>query len=90
MKLKSSFSPKELKAWQKERNEACISYDVNKFRKFYRKWLALGIYGKPLPKDDIVIEITMRKMVYHIMDFTYDQREEAKAWLLEHGCDTRL
>lgn len=90
MRLKSSFSPKEIKQWMKERDEACISYDVNKFRKFYTKWLVAGMYGKPLPKDDKVIEITMRKMVYHITNFTYDQRKEAEKWLLEHGCDTRL
>lgn len=90
MKLRSSFSPKEIKAWQKERDEACISYDVKKFRKFYTKWAALGMYGKPLPKEDIVVEITMRKMVYHIVSFTAEQREEAKQWLYDHGCDTSL
>ena len=90
MKLRSSFSAKQMKEWMKERDEACISYDVKKFRKFYTKWAAPGMYGKSLPNDDRVIEITMRKMVYHIVSFTAEQREDAKQWLYDHGCDTSL
>lgn len=90
MKVRSFFSDKQIKAWEKERDEASISCDVKKFRKFYSKWLAIGMYAKELPKDDRVVEIMMRKMVYHIKSSTEEQKQSAKEWLLAHGCTTSL
>lgn len=90
MKLRSSFTDREIKQWEKERDTACLSYDVNKFRSFYNKWMLAGMYRKPLPMDFMTIEIMMRKMVYHINSSTQEQREEAKKWLEEHGCNTQL
>lgn len=90
MKLRVYFSEKEIKEWMKERDEACKSYNVNKFRLWYAKWMQKGMYFKPLPVDDKIIEITMRKMVYNLKFATAEQKEEAKQWLLERGCDTRI
>lgn len=77
-------------AWMKERNEAVISYDVDRFRKFYEKWRKIGMYSVPLPKNDLVVKITMRKMVYHITTFSKAQREEAAKWLKDRGMSTDL
>lgn len=90
MKLRSSFTDREIKQWERDRNKACLSYDVNKFREFYNKWLLAGMYSKPLPQDVHVLEITMRKMVYHINAATPEQKAEAKQWLEERGCSTSL
>lgn len=90
MRLRMEFSAKELAEWKRERDEVCKSYNVNKFRLWYAKWMQKGMYFKPLPVDDKVIEITMRKMVYNLKFATAEQKEEAKQWLLERGCDTRI
>ena len=76
--------------WMKERDEAVISYDVDRFRKFYEKWRKIGMYSVPLPKNDLVVKITMRKMVYHITAFSKEQREEAAKWLKDRGMSTDL
>ena len=75
---------KLIKMFNKERDEAVISYDVETFKKFYYKWKALGYYDLNLPEDK-VIEVTMRKMVCHITSFTDEQRAEAREWLLSRG-----
>lgn len=90
MKLRSSFTDREIKQWTKERDKACLSYDVDKFRSFYNKWMLAGMYRKPLPRDFMVIEVMMRKMVYHINSATPEQKAEAKQWLEERGCSTSL
>ncbi len=90
MKSRSDFTEKELRDWKQGRDEACLSYNVIKFRLWYAKWMQKGMYFKPLPVDDKVIEITMRKMVYNLKFATAEQKEEAKQWLLERGCDTRI
>ena len=79
---------KQFKKWLKERNEAARSYDVDVFKAFYNKWKARGFYQVNLPADELVIEITMRKMVYHISDTTEEEKAEAKAWLEERGYTT--
>lgn len=71
--------------WLKERNKAVLSCNVQMFKSFYYKWLALGVYQiKTLPSDK-VIEISMRKMILTMKDATPKQKEEAKKWLLERG-----
>lgn len=72
------------KQWIKERDEAAKSYDVEKFKAFYRKYSRLGIYNYILPPDE-VIEITMRKMVCNITSATKEEVAEARAWLHIRG-----
>ena len=74
--------------WMKERDEAALSFDVNKFKKFYIKWRVEGIYTRPLPEDDFVIEIAMRQMVLGMANPPKDKVAEAKAWLKAHGFST--
>lgn len=75
--------------WLKERDEVVKTYDVNKFKDFYNKWKSMGLYNLPLPTDS-VIEISMRKMVYHMTSSTNIEKEEAKKWLIEHGSSTDM
>ena len=76
---------KEHRQWLKERDEAAYSFDVDKFKAFYRKWVQRGIYDdKPFPSD-AVIEISMRKMVCAMADPKPDKLAEARAWLSERG-----
>lgn len=75
--------------WLKERDEVVKTYDINKFKDFYYKWTVMGLYDSPLPSDR-VIEISMRKMVYNMLSATEDEKAEAKKWLIEHGCTTKI
>lgn len=75
----------EIEQFNKERDEAAKSYDVQKFREFYLKWKFKGAYAMPLPMDDKVIEAGMRKIVYHLKSSTAKERLEAKRWLKDHG-----
>ena len=85
-----NFDMKDLKQFNKERDEAMKSYDVQKFREFYVKWMFKGAYDLPLPINDKVIEIMMRKCVYHMKNSTIKERLEAKRWLEERGCTIEL
>ena len=72
------------KQWLKERDEAVLSFDVEKFKKFYRKWTKLGVYNVPMPSDRI-IEIALRKGVCAMLNPPPDKLDEAKRWLDERG-----
>ena len=78
-------SSKEHQQWLKERDEAIYSFDIEKFKAFYRKWQKRGIYDDtPLPSD-AVIEISMRKMCCGLANPREDKLAEARAWLSERG-----
>lgn len=79
----------EMKKWLKERDKIAKTYDVKKFKDFYRKWSKKGLYTLRLPADN-VIEISMRKMVYHMTSATEDEKKEAEQWLLDRGYTTEL
>lgn len=73
------------KQWRRERDEAVMSLDVEKFKAFICKWQMLGAYGKkPLPSDK-VCEITMYKMACEITTIPEDIALKAAAWLVERG-----
>lgn len=76
----------EHEEWIKERDEAVLTFDLSKFKAFYRKWQRKGIYTKPLPVDDLVVNIAIRQMALAIKDAPKDKVKEAKQWLVEHGC----
>ena len=79
------MTDKQLKAFMKERNEAVLSFDVQKFRHFYNKWTLLGVYTVPLGKNDRVIEITLRKMALGLDKVPENKKREARKWLSERG-----
>lgn len=74
-----------LKVWKMELKEAVKDCDIDKFRAFYEKWEKRGIYDKPLPDDDRLIEATMRYIVLADDAFSFGDRVKAKEWLREHG-----
>lgn len=76
-----------IKEFNKDRDEAILSFDVDMFKAFYFKWKARGFYEIDLPKDDHIIEITMRKMVFGMRNPPKDKVKEAGKWLIEHGYD---
>ena len=70
--------------YQEQLTKACLTRNVKKFKKFMDKW------GLPYPKDDMVIEITMNKIVYHSTDVSDKERQKSKKWLEDNGFSTNL
>lgn len=65
--------------YNKDRNKAVLSLDVETFKKFCKKW------SLPVPPTDEIIEITMRKMACHIPSLPDDFKADAKKWLEDRG-----
>lgn len=63
--------------------------DVEKFKAFYDKWKAKGVYNINLPSD-LVIEITLYKMLYNIESATDEEKAKAKEWLESKGYSTEM
>lgn len=80
---------KEFELWIKERDEAIRTLDVEKFKAFYDKWKAKGVYNINLPSD-LVIEITLYKMLYNIESATDEEKSKAKEWLESKGYSTEM
>ena len=78
------MNDKQVKQWLKERDEAILSLDLNKYKAFYLKWKKNGFYDAPLPNDEVV-EISMYKCVCSLANPPKDKLEKAKAWLKERG-----
>lgn len=79
-----------IKTYNKERDKAVKSLNVAEFRKFYKKWQERGFYQVSLPDDDAVVEVTMRKMLFHINSATEQEKADAEKWLIAHGLTTNL
>ena len=75
--------------WKNERDVAIKSQDVEKFKAFYQRWKAKGFYTEKLPSD-IVLEVSLRKMLYNLNNSTPEEKETAKKWLEERGCTTEM
>ncbi len=76
--------------WLKERDEVVKSYDVQRYKEFVNKWSKLGVYNIDYFPSDEVIEISMRKMVYHFTTSTHKERADAKRWLESRGYSTEV
>ena len=77
----------------KERDEAVKTAirtdDLRVFKRFYARWKAKGIYQIGLPSDE-VIEISLRKMLYHMTSATAEEKATAEMWLIAHGSSTEI
>ena len=73
-----------IKQYNKERDKTVASLDCETFKKFCKKW------GNPIPPTDEIIEITMRKMMYHINSFSEEEKQSAKEWLESRGFSTEV
>lgn len=78
------MTAKQFYQWRNELDETVKSLNIERFKTFYRKWSARGVYSGKLPPDD-VIEISMRKIICNIVTMPKDLRQEAAKWLFEHG-----
>lgn len=67
----------EILEWRKERDAVLMTFDVEKFRKFYAKWTEKGLYGVPLPDSDVVILMSMCKGI--LMMANPPKRAEVRA-----------
>jgi hypothetical protein len=77
-----------VKQWSKELKKVVRTMDVEKYRKFYTKWLKRGVYDRPLPINDRVIEIALHKMLLQMNGVPQEEKLSAEIWLIEHGCST--
>lgn len=75
--------------WIAERDAVVKTYDVQKFKIFYEKWRARGMYSLKLPSDE-VIEVSLRKMVYNMTTATKAEKKEAKEWLESRHYSTSM
>ena len=75
--------------WKAERDKAIKSQDIDTYKAFYNKWKQRGFYEFDLP-NDIVLEVALRKMLYHLESATTQEKAIAKKWLTEHGYSTDL
>lgn len=74
----------EIFRYQQSLKKVCLTRNVKKFKKFCKKW------QMPCPKDDMVIEITMNKIIYHSTDVSDKERQKSKKWLEDNGFSTSL
>lgn len=77
----------------RERDEAIKTAirtdDLRVFKRFYARWKAKGFYQIGLPSDE-VIEISLRKMLYHMTSATAEEKATAERWLIAHGSSTKI
>ena len=74
-----------------DRDKAVSTMDINVFREFLRKYQKAGFFDwKVLCATNQVLEITMRKMAIHSTNIDPEIKLQAKAWLLDHGCDLKI
>ena len=85
-----NFTEKSAAIFKKELKIALLSFDTKKFRYFYKKWTLLGIYDEPLPKSDVVLKVSMCKMLYNMQTASKADREKARKWLEERGYNTEM
>lgn len=71
------------------RDAAIKSQDVETWKAFCKDCQAKGIYDIPLPPD-AVIEVSLRKMLYHIKSATAQEKQTARKWLFDRGYDTDI
>lgn len=76
------ISPDDLRLYVKLLTDVLNKNDIEKFKAFFRKWSFLT--GGKEPSDEMVWEITLRKMQYNAKCYP-KVRKEAKKWLLENG-----
>lgn len=75
-----------LKQYVKERDDAVLSLDLDKFKAFAKKWIDKGLLPPlmGLAPDD-VLTATMFKIILGLEDAPEDKVEAAKTWLIDNG-----
>lgn len=75
----------QLRQWIKERDEAILSFDADKYKAFLLKWKKTGVYKPFMSVSDRLIEISMYQSVLALAKATKEQKDKARAWLAENG-----
>ena len=75
----------DISDWSRELTEAVRSMDVKIFKRFYKKWMKRGLYVRPLPHNDMVIAIAMRKQCIALAGIPEEEKAMARLWLHERG-----
>ena len=77
---------KLLKEYIKDRDDAVLSLDLDKFKAFAKKWIDKGLLPNSFINcSDEVIKSTMCKIVLGLKDAPEDKVEAAKTWLIDNG-----
>ena len=76
-----------LEEYIKERDDAVLSLDLDKFKAFAKKWIDKGILPPyfELEDDDDLAKATMFKIILGLEDAPADKVEAAKTWLVNNG-----
>lgn len=75
-----------LEEYIKERDDAVLSLDLDKFKAFAKKWIDKGILPPSLLiASDEVKAATMYKIILGLEDAPEDKVEAAKTWLVNNG-----
>ena len=80
-----AFKDDFIKHWVEERDMALLTMDVDIFRRFYEKYMVLGVYNIELPDDSTVVKAAMCQGILGLAHPPKDKAEEAKKWLRDHG-----
>lgn len=87
-----ALNKQELKQWEKERDSALESCDIEQFIKFIDKWARKGLYDaffveQFMAEPQKYQEGTMAKMIFQVSNMSNHAREWALKVLKELGWD---
>lgn len=90
MRLKDELKQKdkEIKQYVKERDEMLLKCSADELRKFAKKYehiLRKGYLESFLNAPDMVVEITLHKMIVNCINLPFDFRQKSADWLLDRG-----
>lgn len=77
---------KLINQWLEDRNKIVETLDVEKFKKFIKKWQKKGIYDKNIKlTSDKAIKLTLCKMAWFIGSVSAETKKKALEWCNENG-----
>lgn len=79
------MTDKMIKEFAHDRDTALAEMSLPKFKRFLKKWFP----NIPIP-DDEVLECSMRKMALECTNLTFEVKERACLWLMEHNYRTDM
>ena len=69
---------KELDRFLKERREALLSYNINKYICFYNRWRKKNYYIEPLPRDKKQVTNIIIGCITKLDNITYSDIQQAQ------------
>lgn len=74
----------DFKKFVKERDEALLSLDEKKIKRYCKKW------GVPIPTDETVFWAGVHKCIVNINSAPLEKKLQSAAWLNQHGFKTTI